>query len=62
MLDERGIAADTGDELADTAVLTAALTAWQREQLEERDLARLLHDIELPLVPSCATWSSRASA
>lgn len=47
---ERGIAADTGDELADVAVLTQALTAWQREQLEERDLTRLLHDMELPLV------------
>lgn len=48
---ERGIVSDTGDELADEAVLVQELTAWQREQLEERDLAPLLRDMELPLVP-----------
>lgn len=47
---ERGIAAETGDELADAAVLTAALTAWQREQLRDRGLEHLLHDLELPLI------------
>lgn len=48
---ERGIAAETGDELADTALLTQALTAWQREQLDDRQLTHLLHDMELPLIP-----------
>lgn len=48
---ERGIVAQTGDDLADRAVLIGALTGWQREQLADRDLTGLLHDMELPLVP-----------
>ncbi len=31
-------------------MLTAALATWQREQLADRDLQKLMDDIELPLV------------
>ncbi|MEI2703577.1 MAG: DNA polymerase I [Baekduia sp.] len=51
LCEERGLVIDAPDELAASAALTEALCAAQREQLEERGLTSLLHDIELPLVP-----------
>jgi DNA polymerase-1 len=50
LVEERGLAADVEDPVARDAVLTAALAAWQREQLADRDLQGLIDDIELPLV------------
>jgi DNA polymerase-1 len=50
LVEERGLAADVEDPVARDAVLTAALAAWQREQLADRDLQGLMDDIELPLV------------
>ncbi|HWK29922.1 MAG TPA: DNA polymerase I [Solirubrobacter sp.] len=50
LAEERGIAADGGDELATVAVLTHALAAQQRPQIHERGLTDLLDDVELPLV------------
>ena len=50
LAEERGIAADAGDELATTAVLIHELAARQRPQIAERGLQQLLDEIELPLV------------
>lgn len=50
LTEERGIAADVDDAAAADAVLVHALTAAQRVQLAERDLVRLMDEIELPLV------------
>ena len=50
LAEERGIAADAGDELATYAVLVHALAAAQRPQIEERGLTDLMNQIELPLV------------
>jgi DNA polymerase-1 len=50
LAEERGIAADAGDELATYAVLIHELAARQRPQIVERGLEGLLNEIELPLV------------
>jgi DNA polymerase I len=50
LCEERGIGAETSDEVAAEAVLVHALTAAQRPQIEERGLRELLHEVELPLV------------
>jgi DNA polymerase-1 len=50
LAEERGIAADAGDELATTAVLIHELAKRQRPQIAERGLTDLMNDIELPLV------------
>src|SRR6478752_5065941 len=50
LAEERGIAADAGDELATSAVLIHELAARQRPQIHERGLEDLLNTIELPLV------------
>jgi len=51
LVEERGLAADTDDLAAADALLTAALAAWQREQIHERGLTHVMERIELPLVP-----------
>jgi DNA polymerase-1 len=51
LVEERGLAADLEDQPAARAVETAALAAWQREQLQDRGLTVLMRDAELPLVP-----------
>jgi DNA polymerase-1 len=51
LCEERGLSANMEDQLAGEALLLGALTAWQREQIAERGLEGLLHDVELPLVP-----------
>jgi DNA polymerase-1 len=48
--EERGLACDVADPAGAEAVLVEALAAWQREQLEDRGLTRLMTEIELPLV------------
>ncbi len=51
LCEERGISCDAEDPAAADAVLLGALAAWQREQIAERGLDRIMADIELPLVP-----------
>ena len=48
--EERGIAADAGDELATCAVLIHELAKRQRPLIDERGLSDLLDTVELPLV------------
>jgi DNA polymerase-1 len=48
--EERGLATDIDDGAGADAVLLQALAAWQREQLRDRGLERLMTEIELPLV------------
>ncbi|MFT4035889.1 MAG: DNA polymerase I [Patulibacter sp.] len=50
LLDECGISAATGDDLADEALRLRALATQQRETLSERGQLELLDEIELPLV------------
>jgi DNA polymerase-1 len=50
LCEERGLVASVEDPLAADALLLAALAAWQREQISERGLERLMRDVELPLV------------
>jgi DNA polymerase-1 len=50
LTEERGIGADVEDPAAADAVRVHALAQAQREQLRERGLQPLLHDVELPLV------------
>jgi DNA polymerase I len=47
--EERGLATAIEDPAGADAVLMQALAAWQREQLSERGLTRLMTDVELPL-------------
>jgi DNA polymerase-1 len=48
--EDRGLACDVADAVAAEAVLVQALAGWQREQLDERGLTRLMDEVELPLV------------
>ena len=50
LAEERGMAVDADDELAESAILSLELAALQREQIRERGLEHLLTEIELPLV------------
>jgi DNA polymerase I len=50
LAEERGFAADAGDEAAREALLVRELATWQRAQISERGLARIMDEIELPLV------------
>jgi DNA polymerase-1 len=50
LCEERGLASDIEDPVASDAVLLGALADWQREQIAERGLEALMHEIELPLV------------
>ncbi|HEY2436921.1 MAG TPA: DNA polymerase, partial [Solirubrobacteraceae bacterium] len=50
LTEERGFATDVEDPAGADAVLLSALAAWQREQIEDRGLTDLLHNVELPLV------------
>ncbi len=50
LVEERGMAVLTDDLQATEAVLIHELAGRQREQLRDRGLEDLLHDIELPLV------------
>jgi DNA polymerase I len=48
--EERGLASDLDDGAGADAVVLQALAAWQREQLADRGLERLMTEVELPLV------------
>jgi DNA polymerase-1 len=50
LCEERGFHTDLEDPAAAEAVLTAALAAWQREQIAARELGGVMSDIELPIV------------
>jgi len=50
LCEERGLASDLADPLAADALLLRALAAWQREQIAERGLDRVMDEVELPLV------------
>ena len=51
LCEERGYSCDAEDPVAGDAVLLGALAVWQREQIAERGLDRVMAEIELPLVP-----------
>jgi DNA polymerase I len=51
LCEERGLSCDADDPVAGDAALLGALASWQREQIAERDLDRVMAEIELPLVP-----------
>jgi DNA polymerase I len=51
LCEERALAIEEADPLAGQAVLLQALADWQRAQIGELGLERLLREIELPLVP-----------
>ncbi|HTZ86426.1 MAG TPA: DNA polymerase I [Solirubrobacteraceae bacterium] len=51
LCEERGLASDLEDPLAADAVMLQALAGWQRAQISERGLERVMGEIELPLVP-----------
>ncbi|HMI69314.1 MAG TPA: DNA polymerase, partial [Solirubrobacteraceae bacterium] len=48
--EERGLASDLDDGAGADAVVLQALAVWQREQLVDRGLDRLMKEVELPLV------------
>ena len=50
LCEERGLASDVEDPLAADALLLGALADWQRAQISERGLERVMKEIELPLV------------
>jgi DNA polymerase-1 len=50
LAEERGLATSLEDPAAAGAVLLRELAAWQREKIEERGLAALNDEVELPLV------------
>jgi DNA polymerase-1 len=50
LCEERGLTTELEGVAADAAML-GALARWQREQIEQRGLAPLMDEIELPLVP-----------
>jgi DNA polymerase-1 len=51
LCEERGLLCDADDPVAADAALLGALASWQREQISERGLDRIMAEIELPLVP-----------
>jgi len=51
LCEERGLISDIEDPLASEALLLGVLADWQREQIAERELEQVMHEIELPLVP-----------
>jgi DNA polymerase I len=50
LCEERGLLCEAQDPMACDAALLGVLAAWQREQIAERGLDRIMADIELPLV------------
>jgi DNA polymerase I len=51
LCEERGLATDLEDPVAADAVMLGALAGWQRAQMRELELERVMREIELPLVP-----------
>ncbi len=50
LCEERGLLCDADDAVAGDVALLGALAAWQRKQIAERSLGRVMAEIELPLV------------
>jgi DNA polymerase I len=50
LCEERGLTTDIDDVAASAAVMLGVLADWQREQIAERGLERVMQEIELPLV------------
>jgi len=50
LTEERGLGSSLEDPLAGGALMLGALADWQREQIAERGLERVMEEIELPLV------------
>ena len=50
LAEERGLGSALEDPLAGGALMLGALADWQREQIAERGLERVMEEIELPLV------------
>jgi len=50
LCEERGLDTDVEDPAGRAAVMLAELATWQRERIEERGLASLMDEVELPLV------------
>jgi DNA polymerase I len=50
LCEERGFSSELEDPLAAEAVMLGVLADWQREQIAERGLEGVMHDVELPLV------------
>jgi DNA polymerase I len=50
LCEERGLVSDVEDPAAADALLLGALAGWQRAQIAERGLERVMGEIELPLV------------
>ena len=50
LTEERGLGSPLQDPLAGGALMLGALADWQREQIAERGLERVMEEIELPLV------------
>jgi DNA polymerase-1 len=50
LVEERGFAANTGVPAADEALLIRELAVWQRAQIVDRGLERIMDEVELPLV------------
>ena len=50
LTEERGLGSSLADPLAGGALMLGALADWQREQIAERGLERVMEEIELPLV------------
>jgi len=51
LTEERGFGSSLEDPVAGGALMLGALADWQREQIAERGLERVMDEIELPLVP-----------
>jgi len=51
LTEERGFGSGLEDPVAGGALMLGALADWQREQIAERGLERVMDEIELPLVP-----------
>jgi DNA polymerase-1 len=51
LTEERGLGSSLEDPLAGGVLTLGALADWQREQIAERGLERVMEEIELPLVP-----------
>ncbi len=52
LCEERGFSCETGEDgLGADAVMLGALATWQRGQIAERGLGKIMAEIELPLVP-----------
>jgi DNA polymerase-1 len=55
LCEERGLSCEAEDPVAGDAALLGALASWQRAQISERNLERIMAEIELPLVPVLRT-------